>query len=71
MSPYHDPENAYPGDDYVYWVGIDGYNWRQGARHRAGTSAFTTCVQARYMQGRGFGLARFATRYARVGSAAR
>lgn len=21
------PENYYPGDDYVDWVGLDGYNW--------------------------------------------
>jgi beta-mannanase len=23
--------NYYPGDDYVDWIGIDGYNWGQGS----------------------------------------
>ncbi|GAA2848397.1 hypothetical protein Acy02nite_02010 [Actinoplanes cyaneus] len=27
---YNDPAAAYPGDDYVDWVGIDGYNWGFG-----------------------------------------
>lgn len=26
-SPVNDPARAYPGDDYVDWVAIDGYNW--------------------------------------------
>jgi Glycosyl hydrolase family 26 len=29
-EPYNDPAAAYPGDDYVDWVGIDGYNWGFG-----------------------------------------
>jgi hypothetical protein len=29
-APYNDPAGAYPGDDYVDWVGIDGYNWGAG-----------------------------------------
>lgn len=27
---YNDPARAYPGDEYVDWVGIDGYNWGFG-----------------------------------------
>jgi hypothetical protein len=27
---YNDPAAAYPGDEYVDWVGIDGYNWGFG-----------------------------------------
>jgi glycosyl hydrolase family 26 len=27
---YNDPALAYPGDDYVDWVGVDGYNWGFG-----------------------------------------
>ncbi|GAB2627695.1 hypothetical protein Aab01nite_81320 [Paractinoplanes abujensis] len=27
---YNDPAAAYPGDAYVDWVGIDGYNWGFG-----------------------------------------
>lgn len=26
-EPWNDYEAAYPGDDYVDWIGIDGYNW--------------------------------------------
>jgi beta-mannanase len=26
-EPWNNYEAAYPGDDYVDWVGIDGYNW--------------------------------------------
>ena len=29
-EPYNDPAGAYPGDEYVDWVGIDGYNWGFG-----------------------------------------
>ncbi|WP_083971527.1 glycoside hydrolase family 26 protein [Actinoplanes awajinensis] len=29
-EPYNDPAGAYPGDAYVDWVGIDGYNWGLG-----------------------------------------
>ncbi|BCY09915.1 hypothetical protein L3i22_050030 [Actinoplanes sp. L3-i22] len=29
-EPYNDPAAAYPGDAYVDWVGIDGYNWGFG-----------------------------------------
>ncbi|MEU7907434.1 glycosyl hydrolase [Actinoplanes sp. NPDC049118] len=29
-APYNDPACAYPGDRYVDWVGIDGYNWGFG-----------------------------------------
>ncbi|MBU2663865.1 hypothetical protein KOI35_10230 [Actinoplanes bogorensis] len=29
-EPYNDPALAYPGDRYVDWVGIDGYNWGFG-----------------------------------------
>jgi hypothetical protein len=27
---WNDPARAYPGSDYVDWVGIDGYNWGYG-----------------------------------------
>jgi hypothetical protein len=27
---WNQPAAAYPGDDYVDWVGIDGYNWGMG-----------------------------------------
>jgi hypothetical protein len=27
---YNDPARAYPGDAYVDWIGIDGYNWGFG-----------------------------------------
>ncbi|MCA2211800.1 cellulose binding domain-containing protein [Jidongwangia harbinensis] len=26
-APYNDPARSYPGDGYVDWVAIDGYNW--------------------------------------------
>lgn len=26
-EPWNDYTKAYPGDDYVDWIGIDGYNW--------------------------------------------
>ena len=26
-EPWNDYMKAYPGDDYVDWIGIDGYNW--------------------------------------------
>ena len=29
-EPWNDPALAYPGDRYVDWVGIDGYNWGFG-----------------------------------------
>jgi hypothetical protein len=29
-TDYNDPARAYPGDRYVDWVGIDGYNWGFG-----------------------------------------
>ncbi|MEU4164960.1 glycosyl hydrolase [Actinoplanes sp. NPDC026670] len=29
-EPYNDPAAAYPGDGYVDWVGVDGYNWGFG-----------------------------------------
>jgi len=29
-AAYNDPAGAYPGDSYVDWVGIDGYNWGFG-----------------------------------------
>jgi beta-mannanase len=29
-EPWNDPALAYPGSDYVDWVGIDGYNWGLG-----------------------------------------
>ncbi|WP_082772004.1 glycoside hydrolase family 26 protein [Actinoplanes sp. TFC3] len=29
-EPFNDPAAAYPGDRYVDWVGIDGYNWGFG-----------------------------------------
>jgi len=29
-APYNDPAGAYPGDKYVDWIGIDGYNWGFG-----------------------------------------
>nr|MDT0662432.1 cellulose binding domain-containing protein [Micromonospora sp. DSM 115978] len=29
-ASYNDPARSYPGDAYVDWVAIDGYNWGQG-----------------------------------------
>src|SRR4051794_37470473 len=29
-ASYNDPAQSYPGDAYVDWVGIDGYNWGLG-----------------------------------------
>lgn len=29
-SSFNDPAQSYPGDAYVDWVGIDGYNWGLG-----------------------------------------
>jgi beta-mannanase len=29
-ASYNDPAQSYPGDAYVDWVGIDGYNWGFG-----------------------------------------
>ncbi|MFI5916473.1 cellulose binding domain-containing protein [Dactylosporangium sp. NPDC051541] len=29
-AAYNDPARSYPGDAYVDWVGIDGYNWGLG-----------------------------------------
>jgi Cellulose binding domain/Glycosyl hydrolase family 26 len=29
-SPFNDPAQSYPGDAYVDWVAIDGYNWGFG-----------------------------------------
>ncbi|MET7420029.1 cellulose binding domain-containing protein [Dactylosporangium sp. NPDC005555] len=29
-ASYNDPAQSYPGDAYVDWVGIDGYNWGYG-----------------------------------------
>ncbi len=29
-ASYNDPVQSYPGDAYVDWVGIDGYNWGLG-----------------------------------------
>lgn len=29
-SSFNDPSRSYPGDSYVDWIGIDGYNWGQG-----------------------------------------
>jgi hypothetical protein len=29
-TPFNDPAASYPGDRYVDWVGIDGYNWGFG-----------------------------------------
>lgn len=26
-EPWNDPLLSYPGDDYVDWIGLDGYNW--------------------------------------------
>lgn len=26
-------EEVYPGDDYVHWVGMDGYNWGDDGKH--------------------------------------
>jgi len=26
-EPWNDPLLAYPGDEYVDWIGLDGYNW--------------------------------------------
>ncbi|HCA78516.1 MAG TPA: hypothetical protein DEP53_02160 [Bacteroidetes bacterium] len=26
-EPWNQPENFYPGDDVVDWIGLDGYNW--------------------------------------------
>ena len=29
-SSFNDPSRSYPGDAYVDWIGIDGYNWGRG-----------------------------------------
>lgn len=29
-APFNDPAQSYPGDAYVDWVGVDGYNWGLG-----------------------------------------
>ncbi|MFI9012093.1 cellulose binding domain-containing protein [Actinosynnema sp. NPDC053489] len=29
-STFNDPARSYPGDDYVDWVAVDGYNWGFG-----------------------------------------
>jgi beta-mannanase len=29
-SSFNDPARSYPGDDYVDWVAVDGYNWGFG-----------------------------------------
>jgi hypothetical protein len=30
-APWNQYNNYYPGDDYVDWVGLDGYNWGDGS----------------------------------------
>lgn len=27
QEPWNEMDKAYPGDDYVDWIGLDGYNW--------------------------------------------
>jgi len=57
-TSYNDPAQSYPGDTYVDWLAIDGYNW---AWPRPGTRTATT--------GPGFD-AKFASPYAKARSIA-
>ncbi|GAA0553808.1 hypothetical protein GCM10010172_40480 [Paractinoplanes ferrugineus] len=41
-EPYNDPALAYPGDKYVDWVGIDGYNWGFGPSWDPAADHWTT-----------------------------
>jgi hypothetical protein len=54
-TAYNDPAAAYPGDRYVDWVGIDGYNWGFGPSwDPAGDhwTTFTATVDAAYAKSR-------------------
>ena len=44
-APYNDPAAAYPGDDCVDWVGIDGYNWGFGPSWDPAGDHWTTFEQ--------------------------
>jgi hypothetical protein len=44
-APYNDPAAAYPGDAYVDWVGIDGYNWGFGPSWDPAVDHWTTFDQ--------------------------
>jgi hypothetical protein len=44
-EPYNDPAAAYPGDRYVDWVGIDGYNWGFGPSWDPSVDHWTTFDQ--------------------------
>lgn len=41
-ASYNDPAQAYPGDDYVDWVAIDGYNWGLGPSWDPGGNYWTS-----------------------------
>ncbi len=43
-TPNNDPAAAYPGDAYVDWVGIDGYNWGFGPSWDPAGDHWTTFV---------------------------
>ncbi|WP_327000888.1 glycoside hydrolase family 26 protein [Dactylosporangium sp. NBC_01737] len=54
-AAYNDPARAYPGDGYVDWVGIDGYNWGFGPSwDPAGDhwTTFTATFDAAYAKAR-------------------
>ncbi|MEJ2745864.1 MAG: glycosyl hydrolase, partial [bacterium] len=36
FAPWNDAKNFYPGDEYVDWIGIDGYSW--GSSNTSGNS---------------------------------
>jgi hypothetical protein len=40
-ASYNDPARSYPGDAYVDWVGIDGYNWGLGPSWDPGGNHWT------------------------------
>ncbi len=41
-ASYNDPAQSYPGDAYVDWVGIDGYNWGLGPSWDPGGNHWTS-----------------------------
>ena len=38
FAPWNDAKNFYPGDEYVDWIGIDGYSW--GSANTSGNTAW-------------------------------
>lgn len=41
-APWNAPENYYPGDDFVDYIGIDGYNFGDGNGQRAPAAIFNS-----------------------------